>query len=87
MISLDFTLEKSKLNFFYVQHNLFRQGWRSDSNRRITERLLAEVKSINPDFKSHEIRGKLHTFSLFNSLCKTTSVEVFTCGEVLCGPR
>ncbi len=28
--------------------------------------LLAEVKSLNPDFKSHEIRGKLHTFSLFN---------------------
>ncbi len=54
---MDIILEKSKFDIVILLKILIasRCEWRSDENRRVTDILVAEVRGLNPDFKSHEI--------------------------------
>ncbi len=39
-----------------------RYDWRSEENRTVTNRLVAEVKGLNPDFQPFEIRGQYYYY-------------------------
>ena len=42
----------------YNYGTCFRLTWRSESNRQVTDKLITEVKALNPDFQAYEIRGE-----------------------------